>query len=47
MWLKDGDGGEAEWMMLFMKCIKIKVCQIVGNVKHVKNDHIPFCEKCS
>ena len=51
MWLSDedgGDGGEAEWVMLFMKCNEnLCVPDCVKCIKRVKNDHIPFFEKCS
>ena len=26
--------------------LKTNLCQIVENVKNVKNDDIPFCRKC-
>ena len=51
MWFRDGDGGdggEAEWVMLFMKCTENQCVPDCGKCKKCKkNDHIPFCEKCS
>ena len=54
VWLGDGDGGdggdggEAEWVMLFMKCNESQCVPNCGKcIKTVKNNHIPFFEKCS
>ena len=51
VWLSDGDGGdgvEAEWLMLFMKCNENQCVPDCGKcIKSVENDHIPFFEKCS
>ena len=51
VWLSDGDGGdggECYWGMLFMKCNENLCVPDCGKcIKRVKNDHIPFFEKCS
>ena len=47
MLLRDGDGGgggEAEWVMLFMKCTRNKCVSDCRKCKKcVKTDHIPLC----
>ena len=43
-----GDGEEAVWVMLFMKCAENQCVPDCGKCKKsIKNDHIPFCETCS
>ena len=43
-----GDGEEAEWVVLFVKSTENQcVPHCRKSKKSIKNDHIPFCEKCS
>ena len=47
--LRDGDAGnagEAELVILVLKCTETNVCQIVENAQNIKNDHILFCGMC-